>query len=73
MFDYEKIINSPIIITIYIHTKMHTHYNIHNINIHSYAIQISGPVGLFSNVGQRNKILWIIYRTSVGNILIVPN
>ena len=44
MFDDEKIMNCPITVTIYLHTKTHIYTNIHNINIHSYTIQISGPI-----------------------------
>ena len=45
--------------------------NIYNINIHSYAIQISGPIGLFSNEWASGTKYFGLYRTSVGNVLIV--
>ena len=43
-----KIVNSPTTVTLYVHTKI-MRTNIHNMNIHSYTIQISGPIGLYSN------------------------
>ena len=44
MFDNDNIINSLTTISIDIHTKMHICTNIHSINIHSYTIQITGPI-----------------------------
>ena len=43
----------------------------YNINIQSYTIQRSGPIGLFSNKRANGTQYWGLYRTSVGNILIV--
>ena len=48
---------------------MHT---IHNINcIHRHTVKISGPIGLFSNKWANGTKYCGLYRTSVGNVLIV--
>ena len=58
---------------------MHTHEHAYALTyttyiIHSYTIQISGPIGLFSNKWANGTTyfgLYIFFRTSVGNVLIV--
>ena len=71
MFDNDKIINNPTTFTIYINTHENACTNIHNINIHSYTIQISGPMGLFSNKWANVTKYCGLDRTSVGDVLIV--
>ena len=42
-----------------------------HIYIHSYKIQISGPIGLFSNKWANGTKYFGLHRTLVGNVLIV--
>ena len=68
MIDNNKIINRPQLR--YTYPRERICINIHYIDAHSYIIQISGLIGLFSNKWAKGTKYCGWYRTSVGSVLI---